>query len=72
MLAEPQANMIFAKLEPHVSTALAAHGVHFYDISPGVVRFVTSWRTTPDEIEDMLHRLDIALTAKKTGRRSAR
>jgi len=72
MLAEPQANMIFAKLEPHVSKALAAAGVHFYDISPGVVRFVTSWRTTPDEIEDMLRRLDVALTTKKTGRRTAR
>jgi threonine aldolase len=72
VLAEPQANMIFAKLEPHVATALAAQDVYFYDISPGVVRFVTSWRTSPEEVEDMLGRLDAALSSKRTARRTAR
>ncbi|MEI8241530.1 MAG: beta-eliminating lyase-related protein [Actinomycetota bacterium] len=72
MLAEPQANMIFAKLEPHVATALTAHDVHFYDIAPGVVRFVTSWRTNPDEVDEVLRRLDMALSSPRTARRTAR
>jgi threonine aldolase len=27
----------------------------------GVVRFVTSWQTTPDDVQEVLRRLDVAL-----------
>lgn len=72
LLAEPQANIIFAKVGQKVADELAALGVLFYDMGGGVVRFVTSWQTTPHDIEEALARLDRALTARRTAPRSVR
>ena len=72
MLAEPQANIIFARLHDKVAATLRASDVQFYDISPGIVRFVTSWQTTPEEVAEVLRRLDVALSTPRTAPRLAR
>ncbi|MBI4935458.1 MAG: low specificity L-threonine aldolase [Actinobacteria bacterium] len=72
LLAEPQANIIFAKLGDKVAAALADLDVYFYSMGGGVVRFVTSWQTTPHDITDMLGRLDQALTVRRTAPRTVR
>jgi threonine aldolase len=72
LLAEPQANIVFAKLGDKVAQALADLDVHFYEMGGGVVRFVTSWQTTPHDIAEVLTRLDQALTLRRTAPRSVR
>jgi threonine aldolase len=73
LLAEPQANIIFARVPDKVSSALAEQDVLFYGIAPGIVRFVTSWQTTPDEVAAVLRRLDTAVSsAPRTAPRSVR
>lgn len=62
LVAEPQANMAFVRVDDRVSEALAAAGVLFYDLGGGMVRFVTSWQTTPEEVAEVLRRLDVALS----------
>lgn len=59
--AEPQANITFVRIGEPAADALAELGVLFYRMGDGVVRFVTSWQTTPDDVHDVLRRLDIAL-----------
>ena len=44
--------------------ALAELGVLFYRMGDGVIRFVTSWQTTSDDVQEVLRRLDIALSRK--------
>ncbi len=61
LLAEPQANMAFVRLEPAVWQAWADTGVLFYDLGPDTVRLVTSWQTTPDDIAEVLRRFDAAV-----------
>lgn len=63
LLAEPQVNMAFLRLDHAVWNAWAANDVLFYDLGPDTIRLVTSWQTTPDDVADALHRLDIALAA---------
>ncbi len=63
LLAEPQANMAFVRMPHAVHTAWAAEDVLFYDMGPDVIRLVTSWQTTPEEIDDAFHRLDVALAS---------
>lgn len=63
LLAEPQANMAFVRMDAAVWAAWAASGVLFYDLGPDTVRLVTSWQTTPDDITEALRRLDAVLAA---------
>ncbi|WP_420115218.1 threonine aldolase family protein [Pseudactinotalea sp.] len=51
-----RANLAFVAVPDEVSARWAAAGVQFYVISPGVVRFVTSWATTDAEIDEALRR----------------
>lgn len=60
-VAEPAANMVFVEVGADAVPRLAAEGLLFYDMPDGVVRFVTSFRTTPDEITDALARVRRAL-----------
>lgn len=62
LLAEPQANMAFVRMDREVWTAWADQGVLFYDMGPDTIRLVTSWQTTPEEVQRALSRLDRALT----------
>jgi len=60
-LNPPDVNMLFVALPDGVADALEAAGVLFYrmgsDAGDDVVRFVTSWQTTPDDITNVLTRL---------------
>jgi threonine aldolase len=50
----PQVNMLFVEVGDEIATALEAAGLRFYRISPGVIRLVTSWQTTEDEVDAAL------------------
>jgi len=54
---EPQANMLFAMIDSHTAHDLAASGVLFYEITPEMVRFVTSWQTTDDDAREAVRRM---------------
>ena len=56
LLADPQANMLFARVGRQAATALADAGLLFYGMGDGVVRFVTSFQTTDDDIAEVLRR----------------
>jgi len=67
-LNRPDVNMLFVELPEAAADALEAADVLFYRIGVGptggtVVRFVTSWQTTPAEITEVLGRLSRALGA---------
>jgi threonine aldolase len=53
-LNRPDVNMVFARIDDDVATALEEAGLLFYRIRPGVIRLVTSWQTTPAEIDEAL------------------
>jgi threonine aldolase len=57
----PQVNMLFAEVSDEVAAELAAAGLLFYRIGPGVIRLVTSWQTTEDEIGATLAAFEAAL-----------
>lgn len=57
----PAVNMVFVELDDAVADRLEAAGLLFYRIRPGVIRFVTSFQTTDDEISDALARIAAAL-----------
>jgi threonine aldolase len=66
-LNRPDVNMLFVELPDGAADALEA-GVLFYRMGRGpgggeVVRFVTSWQTTPDEVAAVLERLAAAVGA---------
>lgn len=61
LLAEPQANIAFLRVGEPAAAALAELDVYFYSMGNGVIRFVTSWQTTPDDVQEVLRRLDMAL-----------
>lgn len=57
----PDVNMVFAHIDDDVATRLEAAGLLFYRIRPGVIRLVTSWQTTPGDVEAALERFAEAL-----------
>ena len=62
-VARPEANIAFVEVPDAVADRLGAAGLLFYRISPGVIRFVTSFQTTLDDVDEVLHRMSAALTA---------
>lgn len=48
---EPEVNMLLVEIDAPTADALRAHGLLFYDIQPGVARFVTSFATTDNEVD---------------------
>ena len=62
-LAEPQANIIFARVGEHAAQQMAAHGLLFYDMGGGVVRLVTSFQTTDADVAEALRRIGAALSS---------
>lgn len=62
-LAEPDVNMLFARVSPEVSARMAASELYFYEMGPGVIRLVTSFQTTDAEIDEALRRIGAALAA---------
>jgi threonine aldolase len=62
LLAEPEANMLFAQVGTEAIARLSQQGLLFYDMPGGVLRFVTSFQTTADEIAEVLRRAEVALS----------
>ncbi|MFP5486696.1 MAG: threonine aldolase family protein [Acidimicrobiia bacterium] len=52
----PDVNMLFVELPDDRIVELERQGLLFYRMGPGRLRLVTSWATTPDQIEDALAR----------------
>jgi threonine aldolase len=57
----PVANMAFVRIEEAVIEQLERSGLLFYRMGPGLVRFVTSFQTTLDEIDEVLARVRLAV-----------
>jgi threonine aldolase len=53
----PDVNMLFVELPDEQIDRWEAVGLLFYRMGPGRLRLVTSWATTPDEIDDALARI---------------
>lgn len=62
LLAEPEANMLFARVGAEATERLKASGLLFYDMPGGVVRFVCSFQTTADDVAEVLRRAEVALS----------
>ncbi len=62
LLAEAQANMLFARVGQAAIERLVAEGLLFYEMGGGVLRFVTSFQTTDDDVEEALQRVERALS----------
>lgn len=61
LLATPQANMAFLKVSQLQADRLASQGLLFYRTAPGVIRFVTSFATRDEEVNEALSRIKAAL-----------
>ena len=57
----PDVNMLFAYVDDPVADRLEASGLLFYRMGRGTIRLVTSWHTTPEDIEQALTAFDTAL-----------
>jgi threonine aldolase len=55
----PRANMVFLRADPADIDAWARAGLDFYRLTKDRVRFVTSFRSTPDQIDEALRRMDV-------------
>lgn len=62
LVNRPDVNMVFADISDGVAGKLEAAGLLFYRIRPGLVRFVTSFQTTGDDVDAALARVAEALT----------
>jgi threonine aldolase len=56
-LHEPAANMLFARIGDDAAERVLAAGVRCYTMGEGVVRFVTSFRTTDDDAAEAARRI---------------
>ena len=61
-LNEPDVNMLFLRVDPAVADRMADSGLLFYRIAHDVVRFVTSFQTSDDDVDIALERIESALT----------
>ncbi|HRB02636.1 MAG TPA: beta-eliminating lyase-related protein [Ilumatobacteraceae bacterium] len=58
LLSLPPANMLFARVGDPTAAALAEVGLLFYEMGGGVIRFVTSFQTTHDDVLEVLRRVE--------------
>jgi threonine aldolase len=56
-VARPEANIAFVQVDDALAGRLEAAGLLFYRTGSGVIRFVTSFQTTPDDVDDALGRI---------------
>lgn len=52
----PDVNMLFVRCDDETADRLESAGLYFYRIAPGVIRFVTSFQTTDDDVDETLVR----------------
>lgn len=57
LINRPDANMVFVRVEEERIKAMEDAGLVFYRIGPGLIRFVTSFQTTDDDVDEVLRRL---------------
>lgn len=60
---EPDVNMLFLRVAPAVADRMADSGLLFYRIATDVVRLVTSFQTTDDEVDIAVARIEASLDA---------
>ncbi|HSB85426.1 MAG TPA: hypothetical protein VLD86_03910, partial [Ilumatobacteraceae bacterium] len=60
---EPEVNMLFLRVAPAVADRMADSGLLFYRIATDVVRLVTSFQTTDDEVDIAVARIEASLDA---------
>lgn len=58
----PDVNMLFVEVGDTAASAMAEAGMLFYEMGHGVVRLVTSWQTTDDDVD---RALDIVAAATR-------
>ena len=56
LLERPAANMAFARVGDDLAVRLADEGLLFYTMGGGVIRLVTSFQTTADDVSEVLRR----------------
>jgi threonine aldolase len=61
LINRPEVNMLFARVDEAAADQLESAGLLFYRMGPGVIRLVTSWQTTSDEVEAALAAFEAAL-----------
>jgi threonine aldolase len=54
--------MLFAQVGDVAAAALADAGLLFYEMGGGVIRFVTSFQTTQDDVAEVLRRIERVLS----------
>jgi threonine aldolase len=54
LVNRPDVNMLFVRISDDHIARLEAAGLLFYTLGPGLIRLVTNWATTPDEVEQAL------------------
>lgn len=59
-LQAPGANMVFTEVDPATADRWAAAGLRFYRMASDLVRFVTSFETTNDDVDEALRRMAIS------------
>lgn len=57
----PEANILFLRLKEETVDRLEEQNMEFYRIAPGLIRLVTSFKTTDAEVDDALVRFSQAL-----------
>jgi threonine aldolase len=53
----PDVNMVFVRVPDDVADGMERAGLFFYRIAPGLIRLVTSFQTTVDDVDDALERI---------------
>lgn len=66
LVEEPAVNMLFVRVDDGLADHLEAEGLLFYRLHGGVIRFVTSHRSTPSEMADAVTRIERAVAANRT------
>ncbi|WP_116999423.1 threonine aldolase family protein [Desertimonas flava] len=61
LLNRPDVNMLFLRCDDATADRLEAAGLLFYRLSPGVIRFVTSFQTSDANVDEALARVERAL-----------
>lgn len=65
LLSPPTANMLFARVGEPAAVALADAGLLFYEMGNGIIRFVTSFQTTQEDVVEVLRRVEGVVGAKR-------
>jgi threonine aldolase len=62
LLNRTDVNMVFAEVDDDVATRMEHAGLLFYRMGHGVIRLVTSWQTTDDEVDRTIEIVAASLT----------